>query len=135
MLVVQQNCGKRYEYTISALEAGLSLGAAVVCIQETFLGNQSISYSGFNLYWPSGTENRRDMRALTAVQKDIVNKVTIDNRTDLASNPYCMVLDLKEPYRKSGKRPRRIRIVNLYDNKLGEGYPWQGTSIRVRRAI
>ncbi len=135
MLVVQQNCRKGYECTISALEAGLSLGAAVVCIQEPFLGNRSISHSGFNLYWPSGTENRRDMRVLTAVRKEIVNEVIIDDRTDLASHPYCMVLDLKEPYRESGKRPRRTRIVNLYDNKLGEGYPWQGTSIRVQRAI
>ena len=48
MLVVQQNCGKRYECTISALEVGLSLGIAVVYIQEPFLGNRSISHSGFN---------------------------------------------------------------------------------------
>lgn len=39
MLVIQQNCGKGYECTISALEAGLGLKAAVVCIQEPFLGN------------------------------------------------------------------------------------------------
>ncbi len=39
MFVVQQNCGKGYKCTISALEAGLSLGAAVICIQEQFLGN------------------------------------------------------------------------------------------------
>ncbi len=29
MLVIQQNCGKGYECTISALEAGLGLDAAV----------------------------------------------------------------------------------------------------------
>ncbi len=44
-------------------------------------------------------------------------------------------MDLKESYQKSGKRPRRTKIVNLYDNKLEEGYPWQGTSIRVQRVI
>ncbi len=42
MLVIQQNCGKEYEGTISALEAGLGLDAAIVCIQEPFLGNQDI---------------------------------------------------------------------------------------------
>ncbi len=52
MLVVQQNCGKGYECTISALEAALGLNAAVVCIQEPFLGNRNISHSGFNFYWP-----------------------------------------------------------------------------------
>ncbi len=133
--MIQQNCGKGYECTISALEAGLGLGAAVVCIQEPFLGNRSISHSGFHLYWPAGTENRRDMRVLTAVRKDIVSGVIVENRTDLASHPYCMVLDFKEPYQEPGKLPRRTRVVNLYDNKLGEGYPWQGTSTQVRRAI
>lgn len=36
MLIVQQNCGKEYECTISALEAGIGLGAIVICIQEPF---------------------------------------------------------------------------------------------------
>lgn len=34
MIVLQQNCGKGYESTVSALEAGLN--AAVLCIQEPF---------------------------------------------------------------------------------------------------
>lgn len=34
MIVLQQNCGKEYESTVSALEAGLD--AAVLCIQEPF---------------------------------------------------------------------------------------------------
>ncbi len=96
MLVVQQNCGKGYECTISALKAGLGLDAAVVCIQKPFLGNRSITHSGFNLYWPSGTDSRKDMRVLAAVRKDILNRIVIDNRTDLVSHPYCLVLDIKE---------------------------------------
>ena len=135
MLIVQQNCGKGYECTISALEAGLSLNAAVVCIQEPFLGNRSISHSGFNLYWPSGTGNRKDMRVLIAVRKDILNKVVIENRTDLVSHPYCIVVDIREPHPVSGKYARRTRVVNLYDNKIGEGCLWQGPSPTVRRAI
>ena len=76
------------------------------------------------------------MRVLTAVQKNIVNQVTIENQSDLASHPYCLILDLKEPYPESSKKlPRRTRIVNVYDNKLGEGYPWQRLTTRVRRVI
>ena len=135
MLVLQQNCGKGYECTISALEAGLGLDAAVVCIQEPFLGNRSISHSGFNLYWPSGTENRKDMRVLTAVRKDILSKVIIDNRTDLVSHPYCSVLDIKELHPVSRKVLRRNRVVNLYDNKIGRGQVWEGSRPTVRRAI
>lgn len=39
MLVVQQNCTKGYECTISALEAGLGIEASVVYNQEPFWGN------------------------------------------------------------------------------------------------
>ncbi len=69
MLVIQQNCGKGYECTISALEAGLGLEAAIVCIQEPLLGNRDISHSKFTLYWPSGMNSRKDMRVLMAVKR------------------------------------------------------------------
>lgn len=52
ILMIQQNCSKGYECTISALKAGLGLDAKFVCIQEPFLGKRDISYCGFNLYWP-----------------------------------------------------------------------------------
>lgn len=39
MLVIQQNYRKGYKCTISAIEAELGLDAAVLCIQEAFLGN------------------------------------------------------------------------------------------------
>ena len=85
MLVVQQNCGKGYESTISALEAGLGLNAGVVCIQEPFLGNKDLSHAGFNLYWPSGVHDRKDNRVLVTVRKDILNKIIVEiGRTWLA---------------------------------------------------
>lgn len=104
MLVVQQDCGKGYECTISALKAGLGLNAEVVCIQEPFLGKQAISHPGFNFYWPSGTKNRKDMRVLTVVRKDILSKVVVENRTDLVSHSYCMVVDIREPYPQAGEK-------------------------------
>ena len=134
MLVIQQNCGKRYECTIAALEAGLGLEASVVCIQEPFLGNRSLAHAGFILYWPSGTDDRKDMRVLIAVRKDILNKVIIENRTDLVSHPYCIVLDIRELNPVSGKYSR-TRVVNLYDNKIGNRCVWQGFNFTIRRAI
>ena len=75
------------------------------------------------------------MLVLTAVRKDILNKVIIENRTDLVSHPYCIVLDIKELDPISGKYSRRTRVVNLYDNKVGNGCVWQGASPILRRAI
>ena len=61
------------------------------------------------------------MRVLTAVKKDILSKVVIENRTELVSHPYCMVLDIRELHPQSGKPLRRTRVINLYDNKVGKG--------------
>ena len=135
MLVAQQNYRKGYKCTISAHEVGLGLDAAVVCIQEPFLGNRNISHSGFSLYWPFGTDNCKDMRVLTAVRKDILNKVITDNRTDLVSHLYCLVLDFKELHPVTRKVVRKTRVVNLYDNKVARGQVWQRSSSIVRRAI
>lgn len=92
-------------------------------------------HSGFYLYWPSGNEERKDIRVLTAVRKDIVNKIIFENRTDLASHPYCIVLDIKELHAKTARVLRKTRVVNVYDNVVGEGFTWQGPVAIVRRAI
>ncbi len=104
-------------------------------IQEPFLGNRDISHSGFNLYWPAGTDNLKDMRVLVAVKKDILSKVIIENQTDLVSHPYCMVFDIRELRPQSRRYLRRTRVVNLYDNKVGRDQLWQGPNAPVRRAI
>lgn len=111
-------CGKGNKCTIPILEAGLGLTIAVICIQKPFLRNQSISHSRFNPYWPFGTGIRKDMLVLRAVQKDILNKVIIENRTNLVNHLYCIILDIKEFHPVSGKHIRKTRVVNLYDNKL-----------------
>ncbi len=116
------------------LEAGLGLETSVICIQEPFLGNRSLAHTGFNLYWPSETDNRKDIRVLIAVRKDILNKVIVENCTDLVSHPYCIALDIRELSPVSGKYSEKTRVVNLYDNKIGNGCVWEGSSSTIRRA-
>ena len=135
MLVIQQNCGKGYECTISVLEAGLGLDVGVVCIQEPFLGRKNLAQSGFSLYWPAGTHDRKDNRVHITVRKDLLNTTIVENRMDLISHPYGMVLDITEGHIHGGGQKRKTRIVNIYDNKLGEGQTWQGPELRIRRAI
>lgn len=46
-----------------------------------------------------------------------------------------MALDITEFGSLLSGRKRKTRIINVYDNKIGEGQKWQGSSPRVRRAI
>lgn len=90
---------------------------------------------GFNLYWPAGTTNWKDMRVFVAVQKDILSQIIVEHQINLVSHPYCMVLDIKKVHTRSKRCIRITRIVNLYDNKVGEGQLWEGPSRIARRAI
>lgn len=135
MLIVQQNCRKEYECTISALEAWLGLDVGVVYIQESFLGKRDISHSGFNLYWLSETDNQKDMQVLTAVRKNILNKVLIENQTDLVSHPYCFVLDIEELHSWSRKVMKKTRVINIYNNKFGRRQLWERSSTIMWQAI
>lgn len=66
----------------------------MVCIQELFLGNQSILHSRFKLYWPTKIDNRKNMWVLTVVRKNTLNNVIIENRKDLVSHSHCIVLHI-----------------------------------------
>ena len=125
MLLVQQNYSKGYKCTISALKAGLGFNTAIVYIQKPFLRNRSISHSRFNLYWPSRTENQKDMRVLTIVRKDILNKIIIDSQTDLVGHLYYSILDIKKLHPLLRKVLKKTRVVNLYENKVGKKQMWQ----------
>lgn len=95
MLIVQRNCGKEYECTISTLEAGLCLDAAVLCIQEPYLGDRNISHLDLIYTGLQTRTTEKDLKVLTVVRKHILNHVVINNQTDLVSHPYCLVLDIK----------------------------------------
>ena len=113
MLVVQQNCGKGYKCTIFALEAGLGLKAGIVCIQEPFLGKKNLAHVGFHLYWPAKAHDCKDNQVFIAIRKDLLNKIIVENRTDLVSYPYGMVLNITEGQIHTKSQRRRTRIVNI----------------------
>ena len=75
---------------------------------------------GFNLYWPAKIHDRKDNQVFIAVQKDLLNTTIVENRTDLISHPYGMVLDITEDYIYARGQKRTTRIVNIYNNKVGK---------------
>ena len=87
MLVIQQNCGKGYEYIISALKARLSLNIEVLYIQEPFLEMKNLAHAGFNLYWLAGSHDRKNNCVFVAVGKDLHNRTIVKNRIDFISHP------------------------------------------------
>lgn len=132
MLVIQHNCGRKYESTISSLETALSLGAGIVCLQEPFIGKRSISHGAFNFYCPGG--EKTEARVLTAIKKELVDKIIVENRTYLIDHPYFLALDIREIDSQTRSR-KRTRVVNVYDNQVRQGHTWQSNTLCSRRAL
>lgn len=59
----------------------------------------------------------------------------LENRSDLTSYIYCMILDIKELHLKNKSPIQRTRVVNIYDNIVGQGHTRQGHITVTRRAI
>ena len=93
MLVIQHNCAKAYAIIIAALEAGLALNAAIIYLQEPYIGQNSISHPGYVLYWPEEGD-LKNKRVVTAVRRDLIAKTIIEARTDLINHPYAQALDI-----------------------------------------
>ena len=72
------------------MEIALSEKASIIMIQEQFIGNQEIFYSGFNFYWLQG--EKKNIRIITGMKKNLVDKIVIDYRTDLINHLYFMLL-------------------------------------------
>jgi hypothetical protein len=127
MLLMQHNCARSGPVVHTALEAALKAGAGIACLQEPpVLGKHEISHPGFLFYWPEGP--RKDARVVTAIRRDLVRELVVEARTDLANHPYFIVVDVLE-------QGRRTRVVNCYDNWIGAGSTYVGTSQLTRRAL
>lgn len=71
---------------------------------------------------PSETWNQKDIPVLIAVQKDIQNKVVISNWANFINYWCYFIIDIKKLYPIYEKYAKKRRIINFYDNKIGEEY-------------
>lgn len=101
-----------------ALETALSIGVGIVMLQEPFISTQEISHLAFNLYWPQA--EKREIRVITAVQKEFTNKIVVEHRTDLINHPYVMLLKIRELDPRFKKPAKKMQVINVYDNQIGK---------------
>ena len=61
------------------------------------------------------------MRVKTAVRKDLLNKIVVEHRMGLINQPYFIILEIQDLDQQSKQPGRRTRVLNAYDNRVGEG--------------
>ena len=72
---------------------------------------------------------------MTAMRKNLVDKIMVDHRTDLVNHPYFMLLEIHELDPQSKKPGRKTRVVNVYDNRVKRSYTWDGGIHCIKRAL
>ncbi len=104
-----------------ALEIALNVGTGIIILQKPFIGNRELSHSIFNLYWPQ--RDRTAIRIMTAVRRDLVNKIIVEHKTDLVNHPYFMLLEIRDL--NLSKKPRKkTRVLNVYNNRVKQACIW-----------
>ena len=64
-----------------------------------------------------------------------MNKIIVENRSDLVNHPYFLALDIRDVDGQSDNPTRRTRVVNIYDNRVGQRCMWEGETPQNRRAL
>lgn len=75
-----------------ALETAIIIRAGITIVEKLFIDNQEICYNRFNFFWPLG--EKKEIRVLIAVKKDLKNKIMIDHKTYLIYHLYFMLLKI-----------------------------------------
>jgi hypothetical protein len=120
MKILQANCRKTLAVCQATLEGALEAKAEMVCLQEPFLGRdlRLFTHSAFQIYWPGiEGEERKQTRVAIAVRKDMLNTLIWEDRTDLVQHTHIQVMDIWE-LTSRGKKRRRTRVVNVYDQNI-----------------
>lgn len=71
-------------------------------------------------------EKEKNIKVMTAVKKDLIDKVMVDHRTDLIDHPYFMLLDVRKLDLQSKIPGRKTRVINVYDNWVRRKCTWDG---------
>lgn len=133
MRVIQHNCHKSYAVCQATFQVGVEIGAELLCIQEPCLGEKGMVHPAYEIVL-GNVGDRRQQRVAMGVKKDLGGRLIVENRSDLVNHPYIQVFDVWE-LDSSRKKKRKTRIVNVYDNWVGEGQIWRGITNERRRAI
>lgn len=72
---------------------------------------------------------------MTAMTKNLADKIVINHRTDLINHLYFMLLEIQELDPQSKRPGKKTRVVNVYDNRVERSCILDGGIARTRRAL
>lgn len=118
---------------VMTLKTSLNVTEGIVMILEPFIGNQEICNSGFNFYWLQ--KEKKEIRVITAIQKDFADKIIVEYITDFINHPYFMSLKICKLDAQSKNLGRKTRVINMYHNQVGIRFTGDGCICHIKKAL
>lgn len=115
------------------LKTVFSIKAGIVIIQKPFISSQKLCHSGFNFYLLK--REKKDIKVITVIKKDFVNKIVVDYKTDIIDYPYFILLEICKLKIYSKRHERKIQGINIYNNWIKRGYMWNNGINRIKRVL
>lgn len=72
---------------------------------------------------------------MTAVRKDLLDKIVVKYMTDLVNHLYFVFLEIWDLNQQTKWPGQKTQVFNVYDNRVGQGCTWYGHNLRVRQAL
>ena len=114
ILIIHHTCGCGYKSRVMGLKTALNIKTEMFLLQKSFIGNCKISHSAFHFYWLQ--EKRSEIRVVTSIRKDLIDKLIMENKTDLVNHLYFILREIWELDQLSKKLGRKTRALNIYYN-------------------
>lgn len=105
------------------LKEAKSVRTNIVCFQEPYVGGNIFSRPAFDIRW--GTVwKMKEIRISIGIAVSRRGQLIVEARMNIIDYIYIMAQDLWELEIPGGKKKRRTRIVNTYDNNLHSDQVW-----------
>ncbi|POS88401.1 hypothetical protein EPUL_000062 [Erysiphe pulchra] len=119
--------------TLEEIHEGEKTGAQQPDDLELYLGGKGMIHPAYDFQF-SNVGELRQQRAAVGVRRDLGERIVVETRSDLVDHPYIQAIDIWE-LDSQQKKKRKTRLVNVYDNWVGEGQVFCGDRPERRRAI
>lgn len=101
-------------------------------IQELYVGESILAHLAYNIR--RGTVGKRkEQSGAIRITVSTRERLIMEARIDIIDHPYITVLNVWEQEKEGGKRKRRTRVANIYDNNLSANQVWNLTGRNTRR--
>ena len=66
---------------------------------------------------------------MTAVRKNLLDKIIVKHRTDLINHSYFIFLKVRDLDQQSKWPRKKLQVFNIYNNQIRQGYIWAGNTL------